>query len=60
MTAHIRKEEEASQEFIERVPLSRFGTAEDIVGLCIFLSSRAGAYISGHTIPCDGGIVASS
>lgn len=56
MTAHIRKEEEASQEFIERVPLSRFGTAEDIVGLCIFLSSRAGAYMTGGEHVIDGGI----
>jgi NAD(P)-dependent dehydrogenase (short-subunit alcohol dehydrogenase family) len=26
----------------------------------MFLSSKASAYITGHTIPCDGGIVSSS
>ena len=44
----------------ERNPSGRVGTPQDIAGLAMFLSSRAGAYISGHTIPCDGGIVASS
>ena len=44
----------------ERNPSGRVGTPQDIAGLAMFLSSRAGAYISGHTSPCDGGIVASS
>ena len=44
----------------ERNPSGRVGTPQDIAGLAMSLSSRAGAYISGHTIPCDGGIVASS
>ena len=41
-------------------PRGRVGTAEDIAGLAIFLSSRAGAFTVGETITCDGGIVASS
>jgi 2-deoxy-D-gluconate 3-dehydrogenase len=41
-------------------PRGRVGTMEDIAGLAIFLSSRAGAYIVGETIACDGGAVASS
>lgn len=36
-------------------PRGRVGTPEDIAGLAIFLSSRAGAYIVGETITCDGG-----
>ena len=36
-------------------PRRRVGTAEDIAGLAIFLSSRASAYIVGETITCDGG-----
>jgi NAD(P)-dependent dehydrogenase (short-subunit alcohol dehydrogenase family) len=38
-------------------PSGRVGTAEDIAGLAIFLCSRAGEYIVGATIPCDGGEV---
>ena len=41
-------------------PRGRVGNAEDIAGLAIFLSSRAGAYTVGQTIACDGGVVASS
>ncbi len=41
-------------------PRGRVGTAEDIAGLAIFLSSRAGAYTVGETITCDGGAVAAS
>lgn len=36
-------------------PRGRVGTPEDIAGLAIFLSSRAGAYIVGETIALDGG-----
>ena len=40
-------------------PRGRVGTPEDIAGLAIFLSSRAGAYTVGEVITCDGGIVVS-
>jgi 2-deoxy-D-gluconate 3-dehydrogenase len=36
-------------------PRGRVGTPEDIAGLTIFLSSRAGAYTVGETISTDGG-----
>jgi len=39
----------------KRNPRQRVGTAEDIAGLAIFLSSRAGAFTVGETITCDGG-----
>lgn len=29
-------------------PLKRIGSPEDVAGACIFLSSRAGAYINGY------------
>ncbi|MFN8508877.1 MAG: SDR family oxidoreductase [Dehalococcoidia bacterium] len=36
-------------------PLGRIGEPEDMAGTAIFLSSRAGAYITGAVIPVDGG-----
>jgi 2-deoxy-D-gluconate 3-dehydrogenase len=36
-------------------PRGRVGTPEDIAGLAIFLSSRAGAFTVGDVITCDGG-----
>ena len=56
MTAHIRGEEEKAQELINRVPLARLGTAEDIAGMCIFLCSRAGSYMTGSELIVDGGM----
>ena len=43
-----------------RNPSGRVGTAQDIAGLAIFLCSRAGEYVVGQTIACDGGAVAAS
>jgi len=40
------------------VPLGRPGMPEDVQGLCIFLASRAGAYVNGSTIALDGGYIA--
>ncbi|KYO57195.1 SDR family oxidoreductase (plasmid) [Tistrella mobilis] len=46
---------ERGDEVIAEVPLGRIGQPEDIAGVAIFLASRAGAYTTGATIPCDGG-----
>ena len=35
----------------------RVGEPEDIAGLAIYLSSRAGAYVNGAVIPVDGGTI---
>ncbi len=40
------------------VPLGRAGTAKDAEGAIVFLASRAGAYVNGHTLPLDGGYIA--
>lgn len=37
------------------VPLRRIGEPEDIGGAVVFLASRAGAYVTGHTLVIDGG-----
>ncbi len=39
------------------VPRKRIGEPEDMAGVAIFLASRAGSYITGTTIPVDGGLV---
>jgi 3-oxoacyl-[acyl-carrier protein] reductase len=39
------------------IPLRRYGTPAEIANLIVFLCSPAAAYITGTTIPVDGGIV---
>jgi len=40
-------------------PSGRVGTAEDIAGVAIFLSSRACGFTIGDIVTCDGGVVVS-
>jgi len=56
MTAFITQNEAVEKAQAEQIPLKRMGTQEDVAGLAIYLSSRAGAYMTGNIIPLDGGI----
>jgi glucose 1-dehydrogenase len=38
------------------IPLNRAGTADEMAGVCAFLASDDGAYITGQTIFVDGGL----
>lgn len=49
-------EEEVRTGFVKRVPLLRWGTAEEIANTVCFLASDAASYITGQTIKVDGGM----
>ncbi|WP_158750287.1 SDR family NAD(P)-dependent oxidoreductase [Acidobacterium sp. S8] len=42
-----------------RIPMQRFGQAEELVGAAVFLSSEAASYVTGQILPVDGGFLAS-
>lgn len=41
---------------LERVPMGRGGTMEDLAGLAVFLASPAAGYLTGQNINLDGGL----
>ncbi len=41
----------------EHVPVGRRGRAEEIADMCVYLASDKGSYITGQTIPINGGMV---
>ncbi|GAC1417043.1 MAG: 3-oxoacyl-[acyl-carrier-protein] reductase [Flavisolibacter sp.] len=55
MTSYL-KQGEQGQKYKEGIPLGRFGTAEDIANVSLFLASELSAYITGQVIGVDGGI----
>ena len=48
--------EEARRHWIERVPVGRPGTAEDIARAVVFLASDQASYITGEVVEIDGGL----
>ena len=56
MTEALQNNSERSAWVMARVPLGRWGEADDVAGAVAFLASDASAYITGHTIPVDGGV----
>jgi NAD(P)-dependent dehydrogenase (short-subunit alcohol dehydrogenase family) len=42
------------------VPQRRLGLGDDIAGVAVFLAARASSYITGTTLPVDGGLIGNS
>ena len=55
MTEFLSSNEEAFNEELKTIPLSRWGEAPDIAGVAIMLAAQAGGFITGQIIPVDGG-----
>jgi len=58
MNTALINDQGRNTEILARIPAHRWGTPEDMKGLCIFLSSDASDYMAGAVIPCDGGYLA--
>ena len=48
--------EEIRKEWIEKIPLRRGGTVEDIANVATFLASDMSSYVTGQVIQVDGGM----
>jgi NAD(P)-dependent dehydrogenase (short-subunit alcohol dehydrogenase family) len=49
---------EAGKKFLQRVPLGRVGETHEIAGPAVFFASDMSSYVTGVTIPVDGGYLA--
>lgn len=56
MTSYL-KEGEQGDKYKAGIPLGRFGTAEDIANVTLFLASQLSAYITGQVLNVDGGLL---
>lgn len=55
MTSYL-KEGDQGNKYKAGIPLGRFGTAEDIANVALFLASEMSAYVTGQVISVDGGL----
>lgn len=51
----IRRGVIREQDFLDRIPMDRFGRPDEVGELAFFLGTPASSYITGTTIPIDGG-----
>jgi 2-deoxy-D-gluconate 3-dehydrogenase len=57
-TEPLRADVFRSQKIIERIPVGRWGEADDIATAALFLASPQSAYVTGAIVPVDGGWLA--
>jgi 3-oxoacyl-[acyl-carrier protein] reductase len=53
---HYLKEGEAAKAFLDKIPLGRFGSAEEIANTTLFLASDLSSYVTGQVISVCGGL----
>lgn len=58
MTSYTREAPERLEKFMMRTPMGRVGQTEELVGPVVFLASNMASYVTGVTLPVDGGFLA--
>ena len=53
---HYLKEGEAAKSFLDKIPLGRFGSAEEIANVALFLASDLSSYITAQVVSVCGGL----
>ena len=57
-TVPIRADKKRNKAILDRIPAGRWGTPDDLKGLCVFLAAPASDYVTGFMYACDGGWLA--
>jgi NAD(P)-dependent dehydrogenase (short-subunit alcohol dehydrogenase family) len=58
LNADARQNPDYMRNFLHRIPLGRLGEPADIAGPAVFLASDLARYVTGVTLPVDGGFLA--
>jgi len=58
LTKRMRRNPHVNKALMERTPLRRFGTPEEVANVILFLASDDAAYVSGADVVVDGGTTA--
>ncbi|HEU5052789.1 MAG TPA: 3-oxoacyl-[acyl-carrier-protein] reductase [Hanamia sp.] len=53
---HYLKEGDAGKAFLEKIPLGRFGSTDEIANVTLFLASDLSSYVTGQVISVCGGL----
>ena len=56
LTAFLRGDAQVERGVLERVPMQRWGTAEEIADAALFLASDASSFMTGQSLVVDGGL----
>jgi len=55
LTRTLQEDEPRNRAILDRTPMKRWGSPEDVAGAAVFLCSRAAAFVTGIVLPVDGG-----
>src|SRR5690606_30402373 len=55
LTEALQKDESRARPILDRTPLKRWGTPEDVAHAVVFLCSDASSFMTGVIMPVDGG-----
>lgn len=55
LNTSLREDEVRNSEILGRIPAGRWGAADDIAGIVLFLTSDGADYLHGAVLPVDGG-----
>lgn len=58
LVAHMLNDQNFYNSLVNRIPLGRVGTPDDLVGAAVFFASPASDFITGHVLLVDGGVTA--
>jgi meso-butanediol dehydrogenase/(S,S)-butanediol dehydrogenase/diacetyl reductase len=59
-TAELVKSEALMAAFLDRLPIGRAATPDEVAGVIAFLASEDAVFINGAILPVDGGLHASN